>query len=150
MSRVMSFYTAHNALRERHAYVLPRLYQPFWFDRQREFHPGEPATFSAPVFIRDGDRLSARLSLHQIRGGYAMRGETMDNETAAAVEAIKDVFADPSLQYDFYLQAGDMQFVANREIGHARTEFHDYAEMERRRLLIRLWLRDEGAQGYMG
>jgi alpha-ketoglutarate-dependent taurine dioxygenase len=150
MSRVMSFYTAHNALRERHADVLPRLYQPFWFDRQREFHHGEPSTFSAPVFIRDGERLSARLSLHQIRGGYALRGETMDNETAAAIEAIKDVFADPSLQYDFYLQAGDIQFVANREIGHARTEFHDHADAERRRLLIRLWLRDEGAQGYMG
>src|SRR5437660_10151841 len=123
MSRVMSFYTAHNALRERHADVLPRLYQPFWFDRQREFHPGEESTFSAPLFIRDGERLSARLSLHQIRGGYALRGGTMDNETTAAVEAIKDVFADPALQFDFYLQAGDLQFVANREIGHSRTEF---------------------------
>ena len=130
--------------------VLPRLYQPFWFDRQREFHPGEASTFSAPLFIRDGDRLSARLSLHQIRGGYALRGETMDNETAAAVEAIKDVFADPSLQFDFHLQAGEMQFVANREIGHSRTEFHDHSDAERRRLLIRLWLRNEGAQGYMG
>ena len=150
MSRVMSFYTAHNALRERHADVLPRLYQPFWFDRQREFHPGEVSTFSAPVFMRDGERLSARLSLHQIRGGYALRGETMDNETAAAVEAIKRVFADPSLQFDFHLQAGEMQFVANREIGHSRTEFHDHDEAERRRLLIRLWLRNEGAQGYIG
>jgi len=150
MSRVMSFYTAHNALRERHADLLPRLYRPFWFDRQREFHPGETPTFSAPLFIRDGERLSARLSLHQIRGGYALRGETMDNETAAAVEAIKDVFADPALQFDFYLQSGDMQFVANREIGHSRTEFRDHDEAERRRLLIRLWLRDEGAQGYIG
>jgi alpha-ketoglutarate-dependent taurine dioxygenase len=150
MSRVMSFYTAHNALRERHADVLPRLYQPFWFDRQREFHPGEAPTFSAPLFVRDGDRLSARLSLHQIRGGYTLRGETMDNETAAAVEAIKRVFADPSLQFDFHLQAGEMQFVANREIGHSRTEFHDHDEAERRRLLIRLWLRNEGAQGYIG
>ncbi len=150
MSRVMSFYTAHNALRERHGDVLPRLYRPFWFDRQREFHPGETPTFSAPVFIRRDDRLSARLSLHQIRGGYALRGETMDNETAAAVEAVKDVFADPALQFDFYLKAGDMQFVANREIGHARTEFQDHDDAERRRLLIRLWLRNEGAQGYMG
>ena len=68
----------------------------------------------------------------------------------AAVEAIKDVFADPWLQFDFHLQAGEMQFVANREIGHSRTEFHDHDEAERRRLLIRLWLRNEGAQGYIG
>src|SRR3954471_25020042 len=150
MSRVMSFATAHHALRERHRALLPRLYQPFWFDRQREFHPGEPPTFAAPLFIRDGERLSARLSLHQIRGGYALRGETMDNETAAAVEAIKEVFADDALQFRFRLQAGEIQFVANREIGHSRTEFHDFDEVERRRLLIRLWLRNEGAQGYIG
>src|SRR5580765_7545216 len=56
MSRVMSFATAHNALRERHRELLPRLYEPFWFDRQREFHPGEPETFSAPLFVRDGKR----------------------------------------------------------------------------------------------
>lgn len=150
MSRVMSFATAHNALRARHREVLPRLYEPFWFDRQREFHPGEPATFSAPLFIRDGERLHARMSLHQIRGGYALQGGTMDNETTAAVEAIRDVFADESLQFQFRLQAGDIQYVANREVGHSRTEFHDHDEPDRRRLLIRVWLRDQGAQGYIG
>jgi len=150
MSRVMSFATAHNALRERHREVLPRLYEPFWFDRQREFHPGEPATFSAPLFIRDGERLRARMSLHQIRGGYALRGGTMDNETTAAIEAIKDVFADSSLQFQFRLEAGQIQYVANREIGHSRTEFHDHDDAGRRRLLIRLWLRNDGAQGYIG
>lgn len=150
MSRVMSFATAHNALRERHREVLPRLYEPFWFDRQREFHPGEPATFSAPLFIRDGERLRARMSLHQIRGGYALRGGTMDNETTAAIEAIKDVFADSSLQFQFRLEAGQIQYVANRELGHSRTEFHDHDDAGRRRLLIRLWLRNDGAQGYIG
>ena len=112
--------------------------------------PARNSTFSAPLFIRDGERLHARLSLHQIRGGYAMRGGTMDNETTAAVEAIKDVFADESLQFHFRLQAGEIQYVANREIGHSRTEFHDHEEAERRRLLIRIWMRNEGAQGYIG
>ncbi len=149
-SRVMSLASVHNALRARHGDVLARLYRPFWFDRQREFHPGETPTFSAPVFIRDGERLSARISLHQIRGGYAVQGETMDNRTADAVEAVREVFADPDLQCHFRLQAGDMQFVANREIGHSRTEFHDHEAPDRRRLLIRLWLRDAGAQGYVG
>jgi hypothetical protein len=149
LSRVMSFATAYNALLERHREILPRLYEPFWFDRQREFHPGEPATFSAPIFIEEGERLKARLSLHQIRGGYALRGG-MDNETTAAVEAIAGVFGDESLQFQFRLEAGEIQYVANREVGHSRTEFHDDEDAERRRLLIRLWLRNEGAQGYIG
>jgi hypothetical protein len=150
MSRVMSFATVYNALRERHREVLPRLYEPFCFDRQHEFHPGEPETFSAPLFIRDGERLKARMSLHQIRGGYALQGRGMDNETTAAVEAIRDVFADETLQYQFRLNEGEVQYVANREIGHSRTAFHDFEEVGRRRLLVRLWLRDEGAQGYIG
>jgi hypothetical protein len=150
LSRVMSFATAYNALRERHREVLPRLYEPFWFDRQREFHPDEPETFSAPLFTRDGERLKARLSLHQIRGGYALKGGRMDNETAAALEAIQQVFADDSLHFQFRLKAGEIQYVANREIGHSRTEFHDFEDADRRRLLIRLWLRNEGAQGYIG
>jgi alpha-ketoglutarate-dependent taurine dioxygenase len=74
----------------------------------------------------------------------------MDNETASAVGAIAEIFTDKSLQFDFHLQAGDMQFVANREIGHSRTEFHDPPDAKERRLLIRLWLRDQGAQGYIG
>ncbi len=153
-SKVMSFYTAHNALRERHRELLPRLYQPFWFDRQREFHDGEPNTFGAPVFTTDGDRLSARLSLHQIRGGYSLQakqgGGGMDNETTAAVEAIAEIFRDEALQFDFSLEAGVMQYVANREVGHSRTMFHDFEEPDRRRLLVRLWLRNRGAPGYMG
>ena len=48
-SRVISFHTVHNAVRERHPDWLERLYEPFWFDRQREFRPGESPIFSAPV-----------------------------------------------------------------------------------------------------
>lgn len=74
----------------------------------------------------------------------------MDDETTAALEAIKEVFADESLQFQFRLEAGEIQYVANREVGHSRTEFNDFEEAERRRLLIRLWLRNGGAQGYIG
>ena len=65
-----------------------------------------------------------------------------------AIESISKL--DESLQFQFRLQAGEIQYVANREIGHSRTEFHDFDEADRRRLLIRLWLRNEGAQGYIG
>src|ERR1700746_1875069 len=58
-SRVISFHTAHNALLARHPTELPRLYQPFWFDRQREYHPAESAVFAAPVFENPGE-LKAR------------------------------------------------------------------------------------------
>ena len=148
-SRVASFHTMHNMLRERRPEVLPRLYQPFWFDRQREFHPGEEPVFAAPVFTDDG-KVQARFSAHQIRGGYALRGEQLDDAGAAALAALLDLFEDEDLSADFDLEPGQMQFVDNRVLGHARTEFEDFPEPERRRHLVRLWLRDHGRRAYAG
>jgi hypothetical protein len=150
MSRVMSFATAHNALRQRHRELMPRFYQPFWFDRQREFHPGEPSTFSAPLFIRDGERLHARLSLHQIRGGYALRGGTMDNETTAAVEAIREVFADERCSSSSACRPATSSTSPTARSATAAPS-STTREAERRRLLIRLWLRTTRPQvGYTG
>ena len=76
-SRVISFHTARNEMSARCPERLGRLYQPFWFDRQREFHPGESPVFAAPVFD-DSAELQARFSVHQINGGYALKGEPVD------------------------------------------------------------------------
>jgi hypothetical protein len=148
-SRVASFHTLHNALSARHAEALPRLYRPFWFDRQREFHDGEPDIFAAPVFAA-ADELRARFSAHQIRGGYALKNEPVDNEGAAALAALLDLFDDDTLSADFDLEPGQMQFVDNRMLGHARTQFEDHPEPDRRRHLVRLWLRDQGSRAYPG
>jgi len=149
LSRVMSFYTVHNALLERHANVVPRLYEPFPFDRQREFFAGEEPVFEAPMFAYDG-ALRVRLTLHQVRGGFALRGNGIDEASAAALDALEEVFADQSLQADFTLERGQMQFANNHTTGHARTEFEDHAEPELRRHLVRIWMRDRGARGYPG
>ncbi|HEX5321145.1 MAG TPA: TauD/TfdA family dioxygenase [Stellaceae bacterium] len=146
-SRVASFATIHNELLARRPEVLERLYRPFWFDRQREFHPGETPVFSGPVFEASPE-LRARFSAHQIRGGYAVRGEPLDNEGAAALAAMLDIFDDGSISADFDLEPGQIQFVHNRAIGHARTEFED--DPANPRHLVRLWLRDWGRRAYAG
>jgi alpha-ketoglutarate-dependent taurine dioxygenase len=148
-SRVMSFHTVHNALLQRAPDVLPRLYRPFWFDRQREFHDGEAAVFAAPVFERD-DEIRARFSAHQIRGGYALKGDPVDDEGAEALAALLDIFEDKTLSADFDLAPGQLQFVHNRALGHARSHFVDDPEPDRRRHLVRLWLRDHGRRAYAG
>lgn len=148
-SRVASFHTLYNALLARRPECVARLYRPFWFDRQREFHAGEPAVFAAPVFAA-GDELGARFSAHQIRGGYALKGEPLDDEGAEAMAALFDLFDDETLSADFDLEPGQLQFVNNRVLGHSRTAFDDFPEPERRRHLVRLWLRDRGRRAYQG
>jgi alpha-ketoglutarate-dependent taurine dioxygenase len=148
-SRVISFHSAHNALLSRYPTRLPRLYRPFWFDRQREYHPGESPIFAAPVFERSAE-LKARFSVHQINAGYALRGEPIDTEGASAVAAMLEISEDDGLSIDFDLEPGQMQFVDNRALGHSRTAFVDYPEFNRKRHLVRLWLRDRGRRAYPG
>ncbi|MBO0735341.1 MAG: TauD/TfdA family dioxygenase [Alphaproteobacteria bacterium] len=149
-SRVISFHTVHNALMARHREQLQRLYQPFWFDRQREYHAGENPVFSAPVFRENARDVRARFSAHQITGGYALRDEPIDPEGRAAIEAMLEIFDGDGLSVDFDLEPGQIQFVHNRALGHSRTAFVDHADPDRKRHLVRLWLRDHGRRAYTG
>jgi len=74
----------------------------------------------------------------------------MDKQTTAALEAVESVFDEPELRVDLDFQPGQIQFVNNRATGHARTNFIDWPEPERKRFLVRLWLRDRGSRGYRG
>jgi len=151
VSQVMSVATVHKALEDRHPELMPRLYRPFWYDRHAEHHPGEPTTFAAPIFERAADgTVKARLALSEIHAGYALRDERMDNETTAALAAVQSVFEQPELHVELAFAPGQIQFVNNRATGHARTEFVDFPEPERKRHLVRLWLRDAGKRGYRG
>jgi alpha-ketoglutarate-dependent taurine dioxygenase len=151
ISQVMSVATVHDALEQRHPELMSRLYQPFWYDRHAEHQPGEPTTFAAPMFERGADgTIKARLALSEIHAGYELRGERLDNESAAALAAVQAVFEQPELHVELGFEAGQIQYVNNRATGHARTEFTDFPEPERKRYLVRLWLRDAGRRGYRG
>ena len=150
ISRIVSFASAHNEMRRRHPELLPRLYRPYWFDRQREHAPDDVKVIRHPLFEMDGDRLIARLSRFQVVNGYKLANEPLDDEGAAALEALEAVMNQPALSKEFFFERGQIQIVDNRRCGHKRTEFHDYPEPERRRHLVRLWLRDRGRSFYNG
>ncbi len=150
ISGLVSFAAAHEAMRARHPDLLPRLYRPFVFDRQREHAPGEAMVHRAPVFEwRDGV-LKGRISRFQIVNGHALAGEPLDAVGAAALDAFNAILEDPSLRFDFVFQPGQIQLVNNRALGHKRTGFRDWPELERKRHLVRLWLRDAGRPFYNG
>ena len=101
------------------------------------------------MFENPGE-LKARFSVHQINSGYALRGQPIDDEGAAAIAAMFDIVEEDGLSVDFDLEPGQMQFVDNRALGHSRTAFVDYPEPEAKRHLVRLWMRDHGRRAYPG
>ena len=50
----------------------------------------------------------------------------------------------------FKFERGQIQIVNNRRLGHRRTAFRDWDEPERRRHLVRIWLRKTGRPFYQG
>ena len=150
ISRVVSLETAQNLMQKRHPELLKRLYQPYRFDRQREHAPDGEMTISRPVFMMEGGRLKSRLSRYLIEQGYQLAGEALDPMGLAALDALTAIIDDPALYKEFHFEPGQIQILDNRRLGHKRTRFEDWPERERKRMLIRLWLRNQDRPFYNG
>ena len=149
-SGLVSFETVHNRLRAEYPEVLPRLYELFWFDRQHEHAPDDAKTSQMPVFEYDGQTIKVNHASWIIRNGYKVKGIEMDPETMAALDALDDVMEAPGLGKRFMFERGQIQIVNNRRLGHRRTGFTDWPEVEQRRRLVRVWVRNSGRPFYHG
>lgn len=151
-SGLISFQTVYERLLEEASpEVAARMFEPFWFDRQHEHAPGDPPLTRQPAFrpAPDGG-VEIAFSPRLVRQGAAIRGEAFDARAEAALEAIARITEDPDLAYAFDFAPGQIQVVNNKRIGHRRTGFVDWPEPERRRHLVRLWMRRDGRPFYAG
>ena len=144
LSRYTSLLTAHNEVRRKHPELLPRLYQPFHWDRQAEHAPDEPKFATHPVFAFDGRALSVRYYDDYVVKGYALAGEPLDARGREALHAMREAVDAPAHWVEFRIETGQFQYLNNRLFAHCRTEFHDTPGGDRRRHMIRVWNRDEG------
>ncbi len=150
VSRFCSLYTVHGMMQERYPEELARLYQPMYFDRQKEHAEGAPPVCMAPYFSWTGDRLNARANSSLVRKGYDVAGEEMDAALRAALDAIDEVCASEEIWYEAPLERGQVQYLNNHEVGHYRSEFVDHEDPEKKRHLFRLWHRERGTAAYDG
>jgi alpha-ketoglutarate-dependent taurine dioxygenase len=150
MSKLVNFSAVHNEIRRRAPALLPRLYRPYVFSRQGEHAPNDAPTIRHPLFENQHGQLLGRLSRFHVRTGQALAGEPLDRDGADALEMLEAIMNEPALGYEYWFEPGQIQIIDNRRIGHKRTSFIDWPEPERRRRLMRLWLRDSGRPFYNG
>ena len=72
--------------------------------------------------------------------GRAESGQALDPDFAAAADYFQTLAQDPRFMIEFMLDPGEIMFANNYVLLHARTEFEDHPEYERRRHLLRMWL----------
>jgi hypothetical protein len=131
----------HNELVRTEPELAASLYDAFAYDFRGEQAPGGKPWYMMPVFSRRGDRLFVRYIRPYIEA--ARRHEDAPRPSATAREAMNRVdamCADPQYHVSMMLQPGDMQFVNNYHVLHAREAYVDRRDEGKIRHLKRLWL----------
>jgi alpha-ketoglutarate-dependent taurine dioxygenase len=144
VSQNVSGYAAVDVLRREHHDSLELLLQPLHVDRRGGFREGESPTVLRPVIARDDGELILRYLRYWIEAGHEKVQQPLTSEQRRALDVLDAVLQRPDLRVEFSLKPGDMYFINNRWILHNRTAFVDHSELERRRHLVRLWLRRRG------
>jgi hypothetical protein len=147
VSRITSAVSVHNTLLEERPDHLERLYLGYARHRRGEEQPGElPYTpYRVPVFSATEGKVSAKYVRTYIEAGEAAAGRPMGDDELAVLDRFEATTKRPELMLDFKLGPGEMYFVNNYTILHARTAFDDGdVEDDQRRHLLRLWLETPG------
>lgn len=140
-SLVANAVTIHNELVRSEPELAAELYAPFAYDFRGEQAPGMKSWYTMPIFTRRSDRLFVRYIRPYIES--ARRHEDAPRPSEAAREAMNRVdamCADPAFHVSMMLEPGDMQFVDNYHVLHARDAYTDDRPTGRIRHLKRLWL----------
>ena len=145
VSHLTSALAVHNRLLAGRPDYLERLYEGFYMHRRGEEAPGEdPVTpWKVPVYSSIEGKVSCRWVRTYAAMGQEAKGEPLGGFAAEAVEAFLAAASSDELQLRFTLGPGEILWFNNFTHLHARTAFEDWEEPDRRRHLLRLWLKND-------
>ncbi len=141
-SRIASSVAIWNAIFESDPESAALLFEPFAHDLRGEHRPDGPrhANIQPSCLGEDGvlrtfyhsEYFRSAARLPEVGALPARHQKLLDRYDALG--------ASPDFHMDMWLERGDMQFISNHTIVHARTEYEDDPDPGRKRHLLRLWL----------
>jgi Taurine catabolism dioxygenase TauD, TfdA family len=143
VTRLTSAVSMHNVMLAECPDVLERLYRGYVFHRGGEEQPGDlPYTpYRVPIYSNVGGKVSVRYVRSYVEAGETAVGRRMGEDELAVLDSFEQISKRPELMLEFTLRPGEMYFLNNYTILHARTAFDDGdAAEDDRRHLLRLWL----------
>lgn len=134
----------NTVLRERPDY-LALLYRGFVYDRRGEETAFQkPISDPVPVFRHVDGELSVRYVRKSIETGRAKLDQPFSAHELEVLDYLDSVLVRPGVALNMVLREGDMQFVNNYTVLHSRTGYVDHDDPDRKRHLLRLWLKIPG------
>jgi hypothetical protein len=147
-SRIASSVSLYNKMLAERPDLVEELCKDFYWSRIGEIPPGLGPYYLMPVFSFDDGYICVRGVSTQIYKSQGLEG--VPDYTAKQHEAL-DYFKATveSLSFDMEFREGDIQILHNHVMLHSRRGFEDWPEPEKRRHLLRLWLRDDQGRSLM-
>ncbi len=140
-SSICSSSTIYHEIAERRPDLLKVLCRRFTIDRKGETPEGEEETYEMAVFYPDEERVTCIYARDFIDAAQRHPHiPPLTTEQMDALNLVDELAASDDLRLDIDFLPGDIQFLHNHQILHARTSYEDWPEPERRRHLLRLWL----------
>ena len=142
-SKFVSAYSVHNKMLKEHKQFLEMLYQQFHFDKRGEFESKESPTVFEPIFTYNNNQLKCRYLRDYINDGQMIQNTPLSKEQNEALDIFDKIIHDENLVVSYKLRQNEMVFFNNNRILHGRTYFEDFEDIEKKRLMIRTWIKDE-------
>jgi hypothetical protein len=137
LSSIASSIAVYNAMLAEH----PDLLDPLFTGPHcvRNEAAGKRFFYRMPVLSITEGALSCRYSRNNL--DTAMRyGAPYTQQEKDAIDIFDSYASDPRFRLDMMLERGEIQLINSFTTLHARTEFEDFPEPERRRCMVRFWL----------
>ena len=136
-SRIVSALAVHNTMARERPDLMALLYRGFHNARHPDGLP--PTPHRVPVFA-EGPRGMECYYLPVTIRQASEEGYPLSPEEREALACMAGIADRPALRLDMDFREGDIQFLNNRKILHARTDYVDPPDRSQWRHLLRLWL----------
>ncbi|KAI9902387.1 hypothetical protein N3K66_001739 [Trichothecium roseum] len=152
-SDIVSANHVWNVLQREHPDLARLLTEPIWyFDRKGEVSDGQAEYTRQPIFYLENGpkgRVYSKWDPYYVRslGRFWESGALppLSPEQTRALEVLEET--SQRLALHMILEVGDIQFLSNAHLFHARTAYKDFPPPEPRRHLLRLWLSTPEVEG---
>lgn len=139
LTSLVSSAAVYNEILENTPEFLGLLYRPMYYA-----HLG--TSDKTPIFSFHEGKLSCRYLRQYIELGHEMQDRPLSNVEVEALDTFDKIIHAEKARLDMMLEPGQMLFANNYSVMHSRTSFEDFEEPEKRRKLLRLWLKMSNAR----
>lgn len=140
-SKFASSYTLHNQLLEEKN-LLKILYEKFHIDKRNENEINESPTQYEPIFQYENNNLVFRYQRELIEAGCKKMNQSLTSIQKDALNALDRALANENFAVTYLMNPYDIMFSNNKWLIHDRNGFEDFDEENKKRVLLRTWIRE--------